>query len=323
MFDVSIIIPTYNRCGLLSQAIDSCVRQIDDGKIEVQIIVIDDASTDLTYEVLEKYGDSIETMLKPRNEGQAKGRNNGIKKASGRYVKFLDSDDILVDGILHEEISLADYENADIVVSGWGEVEIDDKGRHIAGTEKLYSAPCMEPLTDAVLLGRSPVTSAALYKRSYIEKLEWDPSVRKLDDWDWFVRAALQQGKVISLNSLSYWWRQHSGKRITSSSSMLLNAVEHHKILKKMEEILGDQGELTPHRKKRLAQYYYKELRVLSLYDRDRFNNAVEHIYSLDPAFVPVDEERQYYMRILGRLLGIRRSLLLHSFVKKLLKKDI
>jgi glycosyltransferase involved in cell wall biosynthesis len=320
MADVSIIIPTYNRCQLLPQAIESCLRETVTGKIAIEIIVIDDCSTDRTREVLQYYSESVKAVFLVRNSGAANARNEGLKWAMGRYVKFLDSDDILEAGILPQETCLADHVNADIVVSGWGVVSIDDAGNRIVGSEKIYPAPDMFPLPDAVLMGSAPSASAALYKREYIDGLHWDPNISAPDDWDWFVRAALRNGKIVALNAVSFWWRQHTGSRITSSSSMLAYAYNHHKILNKMEDILEERGDLTAGRKKRLAQYYYKQLSVLSLYDRKAFDKAVDHIYSLNSDFAPVDEEPRHYMRVLGRFLGIRRSILLRSFIKKLVR---
>lgn len=98
---------------------------------------------------------------------------------------------------------------------------------------------------------------------------------------------------------------------------MLKNAREHHTILRKMEETLTERGELTEERALRLAKYYYKELRVLSLYDRPSFEKAVVHILSLDPNFTAGDAERTIYMRQLSRALGFRRANLFHSFVKR------
>ena len=115
--------------------------------------------------------------------------------------------------------------------------------------------------------------------------------------------------------------RDHQGARITNSSSLLKNALEHHRILRKMEETLTERGELTAKRALWMARYYYKELRVLSLHDRPSFERAVEHILTLDPHFIAGDAERTKYMRLLSRVLGFRRANLFHSFVKRRIKR--
>jgi hypothetical protein len=75
---------------------------------------------------------------------------------------------------------------------------------------------------------------------------------------------------------------------------------------------------LTKIRRFRLVQYYYKEAHMMSVCDREALEAVVSHIHSLDPAFVPRDEERQWFMRLAARLLGFRRAVLLHSSVKRL-----
>jgi len=318
--DVSIIIPTFNRAGLIREAIDSCLRQQSSG-LGLQIVVVDDCSTDETYNTLQEYGGAIDGLRLDKNGGQCCARNVGLARATGKYVKFLDSDDVLEDGVLTKEVEIADAVSADIVVTGWGNVEAGADGSPVAGTEKRWAAPEMEPLPDTVLWGRAVPTSSGLYKRSYIEGLEWDAGLSKLDDWDWFCRAALRLGRIARLDRISYWMREHAGDRITSSSTMIKNAREHHIILNKMEETLRERNQLTSARARQLAAYYYKELRVLSLYDKPSFEKAAAHIRSLDPHFVPGDVELRGYMRPLTRALGFRRATLLHSFVKRKVKR--
>jgi glycosyltransferase involved in cell wall biosynthesis len=321
MIDVSIIIPTYNRRDLVRQAIDSCLSQVNGALLNLQIVVVDDCSTDGTRDLLAQYHEHVESVFLAENAGQSNARNAGLSKATGTYVKFLDSDDVLEDASLHREVSLAAGDNSDIVVSGWGAASIDEQGRIVAGTEKKWPAPDMEPLPDTVIWGRAVPTSSALYKRSYIAGLEWDPRLSKLDDWDFFCRAALRMGRIVALDSVTYWMREHDGERVTNSSTMLKNAREHHTILHKMEETLTERGELTEARALWLAKYYYKELRVLSLYDRPSFESAVAHILTLDPQFTARDAERTKYMRLLGSALGFRRANLFHSFIKRRIKR--
>lgn len=87
---VSVIIPTHNRSHYITDALESVLEQTY-GNIE--IIVVDDGSTDGTEKALEPYQDRI-LYLQQNNEGAASARNFGIRKASGHYIAFLDSDDL-------------------------------------------------------------------------------------------------------------------------------------------------------------------------------------------------------------------------------------
>jgi len=89
MDKVSVIIPTYNRRGIISRAIDSVYSQTYKN---IEIIVIDDGSTDETSSFLRSKYPNI-TLLRTNNEGVAFARNKGINASTGKYVAFLDSDD--------------------------------------------------------------------------------------------------------------------------------------------------------------------------------------------------------------------------------------
>lgn len=86
---VSVIIPTYNREKTICRAIDSVLNQ---SYKNLEIIIIDDGSTDNTLEKLKKYGSSIR-VLNQCHKGANAARNKGIKEAKGEYIAFLDSDD--------------------------------------------------------------------------------------------------------------------------------------------------------------------------------------------------------------------------------------
>jgi glycosyltransferase involved in cell wall biosynthesis len=302
---VSIIVPVYNRAGLVANAIDSALRA--GAHFEVEVIVVDDRSTDGTWATLKAYEDPrVHRVQLDQNRGQSAARNAGLELARGRFVKFLDSDDVLFDGHLDEEVRALEA-GADIAVSGWFS-ETDD------GTTVAYEAPVFMSIVDDILAGRAVPTSAALYRRR--SEWRWDPSLRKLDDWDYFCHAALGADRIVTVPGPAYVVRTHGGARATDVS-MLINAREHHQILKKMEDRLGKEGRLTPARRRRLAQYYYKELRVLCLHDASAFEAALRHIVTLDPGFQPRDEERQRWMRVLARILGVRATLRLHSAIKR------
>lgn len=87
---VSVIIPTYNRSELVSRAIESALAQTYEN---VEIIVVDDASTDDTRDVVRSYGDRVTLLTHETNRHVSAARNTGIERSSGEYVAFLDDDD--------------------------------------------------------------------------------------------------------------------------------------------------------------------------------------------------------------------------------------
>lgn len=308
MATVDIIIPVYNREGLVREAVESAFHAAPG--LSLEIIIVDDASTDGTWDSIRAYDDpGIRCLRMESNGGQSAARNLGLDVARGTYVKFLDSDDVLTPGHLSSEVRALEDTGAEIAVSGWRS-ESDT-------STTTYDPPVFGEIIDDVLAGLAVPTSAALYARR--SDWRWDPALRKLDDWDYFCQAALGANRIVTVAGQAYTMREHGGMRATNTT-MLANAREHQRILQKIEDRLSAEGLLSAPRRRRLAQYFYKELRVLSLHDREAFDAAAMHIRSLDPSFQPRDEEQQRMMRIMARILGFRNAILLHSALKRLVK---
>ena len=89
---VSVIIPVYNTEKYLRQCLDSIVNQT---LIDIEIICIDDGSTDMSLKILEEYSraDSRFTILHQTNQYAGVARNRGLDEAKGKYIFFMDSDD--------------------------------------------------------------------------------------------------------------------------------------------------------------------------------------------------------------------------------------
>ena len=115
---VSIIIPTYNCFYYICRAVDSVLSQ---GLKNIEVIIVDDASTDDTQELLdERYGknSSVNIILHPKNKKLGASRNTGLDNAKGKYVFFLDADDWVEEGSLVRLASISEKYGAEIVACG-------------------------------------------------------------------------------------------------------------------------------------------------------------------------------------------------------------
>ena len=99
---VSVIIPTYNRSHLVTEAVDSVLGQ---SYTDFELLVVDDGSTDASTARLAKYGDRLH-LYHQENRGASAARNAGIRHAQGRYISFLDSDDLWLKGKLRAQMDL-------------------------------------------------------------------------------------------------------------------------------------------------------------------------------------------------------------------------
>ena len=103
---VSIIIPTYNRADVITRALNSVLAQTE---TNYEVIIVDDASTDETKQIIESYLDPrIRYLRHDKNKYAAAARNTGMEKATGQYIAFLDSDDEWVPTKLHAQLQIMD-----------------------------------------------------------------------------------------------------------------------------------------------------------------------------------------------------------------------
>ena len=115
MIKVSVIIPVYNVEDYLAQCIDSIVCQT---LKEIEIICVDDGSTDKSYEILQEYEkkDNRIKLLQQKNAGAGIARNKGMKIAQGKYLAIVDSDDFFELDMLEKAYVQCEKDNADICV---------------------------------------------------------------------------------------------------------------------------------------------------------------------------------------------------------------
>ncbi len=112
--EVSVIIPVYNTAPWLVECLDSVLKQ---DYTNIQVICINDGSTDDSAQILKAYTEKDKRIMviHQKNQGLADARNQGIKRAKGKYLLFLDSDDIMFDGIISELIPKAESDSLEFL----------------------------------------------------------------------------------------------------------------------------------------------------------------------------------------------------------------
>lgn len=123
---VSIIITNYNYAAWLGAAIDSALAQ---NWPDVEVIVVDDGSTDGSADVISRYGDRLRAMFQA-NQGQCRSCNDGFRQSSGDVIIFLDSDDVLLPGAASLHIAAFTAQPGTVKSCGYLDV-IDEDGKHL------------------------------------------------------------------------------------------------------------------------------------------------------------------------------------------------
>lgn len=182
---VSVIIPTFNRCHVLRNAVNSVLSQT---YRHIEIIIVDDGSTDATEAVislLPKQNKRIYSVKHPFNRGAQAARNTGIKKARGEWIAFLDSDDVLVPKSVELRIKTAQKEKVSAVHS---ECFVIREGER----RKIFGVPPLSGnIYPAILVKPGPVFPALLVAREAFVKINFlDERIRSYQEWDTVIRLA-------------------------------------------------------------------------------------------------------------------------------------
>jgi len=215
---VSVIIPTYNRAQMVCEAIDSVLAQTLQ---DVEIVVVDDGSSDGTGEVLRRrYGERIRYFYQ-ENQGRAVARNRGIQRSRGEYLLFLDSDDWLLPRALEVQAAFLDaYPEVDVVYcDGY---YCDAQGREIQRIS-LERPPLRngDLLETMVLHNVVVATHSALVRRRAVEALGYpyfDENLRGTEDADMWLRLAARGCRFQYLDELTCKYRLHGGNESSPRS---------------------------------------------------------------------------------------------------------
>lgn len=126
MKKVTIIVPVYNVASYLNKCLDSILNQTYNN---IEIIAIDDGSTDDSYKILKKYQDNNSdkiTIIKQTNHGQAYARNIGLNNANGDYIAYVDADDYIDKAMIKSMMKKFDSNDIEIVMCDYYK-EFDSK----------------------------------------------------------------------------------------------------------------------------------------------------------------------------------------------------
>ena len=213
---VSVVIPAHNAALTIQQTIDSVLKQ----DVPLEIIVVDDASTDTTLNVLSDYGDHINVITNTKNLGVAQSRNRGIQVAKGVYIAFCDADDWWEEGKLSHQLQFMKQHNASMCTTA--RELVDEHGQSL---NRIIHVPTH--ITYHSLLKSNVINcSSVLVLKDIISEYPMEHSHLHEDYLTW-LRLLKDGHKVVGLNEpyLKY--------RITSKSksgNKLKSAWMHYRV---------------------------------------------------------------------------------------------
>ena len=184
---VSVIIPTFNRSSMVVEAVESVLAQ---SYAELEVIVVDDGSTDDTRERLRSYGQRLILVVNEKNRGVSAARNRGIRQSRGEFVALLDSDDLWRPGKIQRQLDFFSAhpramicQTEEIWVRRGRRVNPRQKHRKYSG----YIFPHCLPLCIV-----SP--SAVMIKRELLSRVGlFDEQLPACEDYDLWLRIAAHE----------------------------------------------------------------------------------------------------------------------------------
>jgi glycosyltransferase involved in cell wall biosynthesis len=227
---VSIVIPTYNRAGVIGKPIQSILNQTFQ---DFEIIVVDDCSNDDTEQMLASYNDPrIRYIRHQTNSGAAIARNTGIDSSTGEYIAFLDSDDQWLPEKLAKQLNLFQECSSEVgfIYTGFAAVDECDRVKRIISSNHRGS------LSDRLLYSNFIGTpSTVMVKREYLQQVRgFDPNMPSfIEDMDLWLRLSEQCQFEVIPEVLTRYASSDAGDRLTLNHKSVVDGTlafirKHH-----------------------------------------------------------------------------------------------
>jgi glycosyltransferase involved in cell wall biosynthesis len=309
---VSIVIPCYNAERWVAGAIESALGQT---YTNTEVIVVDDGSTDGSLEVIKQFDRKI-NWLSTSNRGPCAARNVGLRAARGEWIQFLDADDLLHPDKLH--LSLKSCENHPSVEFVWAPHVLVGEDFSLNGFE--VRAP--EPFDLQITLSQNAwlayyAPSAAMFRSKFLKRVgDWNESLKRWVDLEYHARIAALLPCYARLNKPLYFYRQHSGERISNSDRNHSNIHSAIESLTLTRTILEASKSSPPEWKSSLWTFYLQLARSSALAgDKKMFLELLREAADLRGSVK--FQVKYYFVMVSIQLFGLKRTT---SFIERALR---
>jgi glycosyltransferase involved in cell wall biosynthesis len=300
---VSVIIPTYNRAELLKESLLSVIAQT---YRPIECIVVDDGSKDNTRAVIEDIIDLtddsfiLQYVLQSKCGAQT-ARNRGTAIASGKYIQYLDSDDILFPDKISQQIDyLTLHTECDGVFGDWKCGTIDNNELIIAYKNKDF---LLQLLTEKCIANFS-----FLMRKEIVDKIgDWDVNINRNQEIDFHLRGLLFNGNFHYQPLLCGLWRMHEGERIFFKTT-LYDVISFYQ---KWEKILSQNKLFRRDVAIKISNLYMWLITQNKNKPVKEIINMLKEVIRLNPL---IDFNKSKKLNFLKKLIGIDAALIIWLF---------
>lgn len=224
---VTAVIATHNRAELLRDALDSIFAQEGRGQqFDLDVVVVDDASTDHTPQVVSQYPEARSVRL-PVNRGQSAARNAGIERSSGTYVAFLDDDDVWLPRKLSTQVAALEAHpeagvaySQFIITSGAEPSKQAKPSGHSGLLFPAPNAPSGSLFRRLLFVNLCGIPASPLVRREALTRVgAFDESVPGVEDYDLWLRLAFHVPFIFVPGAVAVYRRDDEGAMLSSLRS--------------------------------------------------------------------------------------------------------
>jgi succinoglycan biosynthesis protein ExoO len=252
----SVIIPAYNTADYIAQAIDSALNQTLEN---IEVIVVDDASTDRTVEIVQSFREPrLKLLVNQHNLGAGGARNRALNAATGKWLAVLDSDDWYAAERLEKLVSLAETNQADVIAdnlyliedghaSPWGTL-IGGSGQIIESVKQISATEFVKSDIEG-RVGLRLGFSKPLFKREFLVKheIKYDETIKVTQDFWLDMDCFLHGARFFLVPEAFYYYRSRPGslvssnkiKRLEDECRAITNFLQHKDYLKDNPQLLA------------------------------------------------------------------------------------
>ncbi|XME03244.1 glycosyltransferase family 2 protein [Lachnospiraceae bacterium C1.1] len=206
---ISIIITAYNREKYIRRSIESALNQKN---VDIEIVLIDDGSTDSTPEICDEYARKYSNVraIHEKNSGLSAARNLGLDNVAGEYIVFLDDDDTLTDNSLYKMLKLLKEHNADFVMGNYAEYADDGSFIRAFDIPEKYCNKLLSKREVCELLIFSEKTHVLIvswgkiFKRKVWDRVRFPDEITKSEDQFVFPKLMERCSRIYLTNDIVY-----------------------------------------------------------------------------------------------------------------------
>jgi glycosyltransferase involved in cell wall biosynthesis len=299
MESISVIVPSFNARLWIVDTLNSVQSQ---SVPSLEVIVVDDGSTDGTSELLAVEFPSVR-VVRTANLGPSRARNLGTSLSTGAFLQYLDADDILLPHKIRHQVDALDRSGADVAYGGWQELNVQADGSTVLG--RLVEREIQKRAEIALITDFWCPPAAYLFRRRIVDKVgAWNERLPIIQDARFVLDCALHGGQFVYCPGVAALYRVHSAGSVSTRDPIafvrdcLTNAQE-------VEQWWRERDGLDGERQNALQMVYQYTARASFERDKTTFVAACQRLAHLNPHYVPAGP---WHFALAARFLGYPRA---------------